>query len=88
MHFLIMLIVIVIFVSIEYSLGKMLRNAVVEIALESIKNKLGNALKSLLLDRYFPSVLPFFLSGKRFWYYVYFYLLNNRTTVLLMLPYL
>ena len=44
----------------------MLRNAVVEIALESIKNKLGNALKSLLLDRYFPSVLPFFLSGKRF----------------------
>ena len=65
MHFLIMLIV-VIFVSIEYSLGKMLRNAVVEIALESIKNKLGNALKSLLLDRYFPSVLPFFLSGKRF----------------------
>lgn len=87
MHFLIMLIV-VIFVSIEYSLGKMLRNAVVEIALESIKNKLGNALKSLLLDRYFPSVLPFFLSGKRFWYYVYFYLLNNRTTVLLMLPYL
>ena len=66
MHFLIMLIVIVIFVSIEYSLGKMLRNAVVEIALESIKNKFGNALKSLLLDRYFPSVLPFILSGKRF----------------------
>ena len=46
MNILIMLIVIVIFVSIEYSLGKVLLNAVVESAMKIIKNKFGNALKN------------------------------------------
>ena len=46
MNILIMLVVIVIFVSIEYSLGKVFRNAVVESAVKIIKNKFGNALKN------------------------------------------
>ena len=66
MHILIVLIVIVVFLSIEYSLGKMLRNAVVEIAMKIIKNKFGNSLKNLLLDWYFSKCFAFVFIRETF----------------------